>query len=143
MKLLKCISLFCIYPLCMFFLGIYSTAFVLDHDTKSNDEMNYENTVEEKKLELTEDEVTEDDKDYEIENVEEVHSNSVENEKNFYYLKVENHYITVYESDGNTIFIHTDIMLDDLPEKAQQEIIDVKLIKNSQDLYDFLEAYSS
>lgn len=60
-----------------------------------------------------------------------------------YYLKVENNKIVVYQSDMETIYLYTEIELDDLPDDLQQEIINVKCINNLESLYDFLESHSS
>ena len=60
-----------------------------------------------------------------------------------YYLKVENNKIVVYLRDMETVFIYTDILLSDMPDDLQQDIIHVKCINNLEDLYDFLESYSS
>lgn len=60
-----------------------------------------------------------------------------------YYLKVENNKIVVYLSDMETVFLYTDILMEDMPDELQQEIIHVKCISDIESLYDFLESYSS
>lgn len=60
-----------------------------------------------------------------------------------FYLMVENDYINVYYNDLKTVYLYTDIKLADLPESMQQEIMDKKLIKTEEELYNFLESYSS
>lgn len=60
-----------------------------------------------------------------------------------YCLVVENGYITVYYLDMKTVYSYTDIALASLPEDVQQEVIDGKQIASLQDLYNFLETYSS
>lgn len=60
-----------------------------------------------------------------------------------YYMVVENGYVTVYYSDRKTVYTYTDISLSSLPEEVQQEIIDGKQITSLQDLYNFLETYTS
>ncbi len=60
-----------------------------------------------------------------------------------YYLKVEDNKIVVYLSDMETVFLYTDILLEDMPDELQQEIIHVKCINDLESLYDFLESYSS
>lgn len=60
-----------------------------------------------------------------------------------YYMVVENGYVTVYYSDRKTVYTYTDISLSSLPDEVQQEIIDGKQITSLQDLYNFLETYTS
>lgn len=52
-------------------------------------------------------------------------------------------YVTVYLSDRTTIYEMTDILLTDLPEEVQQEIAAGKYISTTEELYAFLENYSS
>lgn len=63
-------------------------------------------------------------------------------EKSFY-LMTRDHYVTVYCEDKTTLYLQTDIILEDLPEKLQLEIICGKYMENEQSLYNFLESYSS
>lgn len=63
-------------------------------------------------------------------------------EKGFY-LMVADHFVIVYEEDKKTIHTNTDILLEDLSEELQSEIIRGKYIENEQELYNFLESYSS
>lgn len=60
-----------------------------------------------------------------------------------FYLAVYDNEVLVYLEDKETVYIETDIMLDALPEELQQDIIDMLWIENEEELYDFLEAYSS
>lgn len=55
----------------------------------------------------------------------------------------ENHYITVYAQDMQTIYLYTDIRVENLPERLQEEIIQKKMIAGESNLYHFLESYSS
>ncbi|MCM1161367.1 MAG: hypothetical protein NC412_09095 [Roseburia sp.] len=64
------------------------------------------------------------------------------NNENFYLL-VENEYINVYYSDLKTVYLYTDILLSDLPEDIQQDILNKKYIESEEELYNFLESYSS
>lgn len=56
---------------------------------------------------------------------------------------VEDDYLTVYDEKRENVILYTDIRLQDLPEQLAQEIIDGKYFKTEQDLYHFLESYSS
>lgn len=60
-----------------------------------------------------------------------------------YYLMEINGYIVVYLSDKKTPFEYTDILYEELPEKLRDEIRNGKYIKDTKELYGFLENYSS
>ena len=60
-----------------------------------------------------------------------------------FYLAVYNNEVLVYLEDRETVYIETEIMLEQLPEMLQQEIIEMKWLENEEELYDFLETYSS
>lgn len=60
-----------------------------------------------------------------------------------FYLMVADHFVTVYESDKETVHMNTDILLTSLSESLQEEIIRGKYIEDEQELYNFLESYSS
>ena len=54
-----------------------------------------------------------------------------------------NGYIVVYLSDKETPYEYTDIRYDDLPAVLRQEIRNGKYIADLEELYGFLENYSS
>lgn len=60
-----------------------------------------------------------------------------------FYLKVADHFIIVCEEDGQTLYMNTDILLERLPDSLQQEIMDGKPVASEEELYLFLESYSS
>lgn len=60
-----------------------------------------------------------------------------------YYLKEEDGYVSVYLNDKKTLYEYTTIRLDNIPEPLQKEIRNGKFLKGDQELYDFLENYSS
>ncbi|MCI9491874.1 MAG: hypothetical protein HFH42_01895 [Lachnospiraceae bacterium] len=60
-----------------------------------------------------------------------------------YILLEENGYVAVYHADRETLFASTDILVTDLPEDLQIEINQGKLIENEEQLYNFLENYTS
>lgn len=60
----------------------------------------------------------------------------------FYLLEV-NGYVVVYLSDKKTPYEYTDILYDDLPNLLQNEIRNGKYIESLEELYGFLENYSS
>ncbi|MDE7187054.1 MAG: hypothetical protein K2O13_06055, partial [Lachnospiraceae bacterium] len=66
-----------------------------------------------------------------------------EEEPKGYYLMVEDHFIVVYEEDKQRLHMNTDILLEELNDKLKAEIIQGKYIENEEELYNFLESYSS
>ena len=60
-----------------------------------------------------------------------------------YYLCEMQGFVVVYLSDRQTIYEMTEIPLSDLPEEVQQEIAAGKYIATRDELYGFLENYSS
>lgn len=60
-----------------------------------------------------------------------------------YYLMEVNGYIVVYLSDKKTPYEYTDIHYDELPDLLRQEIRNGKYIESTDELYGFLENYSS
>lgn len=60
-----------------------------------------------------------------------------------FYLAAYDNYVMVYLEDQKTVYIETEIPLDSLPAKMQQEIIRMMWIENEEALYNFLETYSS
>lgn len=66
-----------------------------------------------------------------------------EEEEKGYYLMVEDHFIVVYEEDKRRMHMNTDILLSALNDQLQAEIIQGKFIENDEELYNFLESYSS
>ena len=64
-------------------------------------------------------------------------------EEEGFYLMVADHFVIVYREDKQTIYMNTDIMLENLSSELQEEIIAGKYVENEQELYNFLESYSS
>lgn len=60
-----------------------------------------------------------------------------------FYLYEKNGYVVVYESDKITPFEYTNILYEDLPDLMKQEIRNGKYMKNAEELYGFLENYTS
>lgn len=60
-----------------------------------------------------------------------------------FYLAVYDNEVVVYLEDKETVYIETEIPLEQLPEELQQEIIDMMWMPDEEALYDFLETYSS
>ena len=66
-----------------------------------------------------------------------------EYEQESYYLVLEKGSVNIYLSDKTTLYEHTSIMAEDLPEKLRLEVLEGKCVQGEQELYDFLENYSS
>ena len=60
-----------------------------------------------------------------------------------FYLAVYNNEVLVYLEDRETVYIETKIRLDSLPDEVQREIIQMMLVESEEELYNFLETYSS
>lgn len=60
-----------------------------------------------------------------------------------FYLMVADHFIVVYEEDRSTLYMNTDILLERLPDSLQREIMEGKFVASEEELYLFLESYSS
>lgn len=60
-----------------------------------------------------------------------------------YILLAEDGYVAVYYTDRETLYAVTDIRLEALPEDLQEEIHQGKFIGNEEQLYNFLENYTS
>lgn len=66
-----------------------------------------------------------------------------QNEPEGFYLMVADHFIVVCEEDRDTLYMNTDILLERLPDSLQREIMDGKYVASEEELYLFLESYSS
>lgn len=60
-----------------------------------------------------------------------------------YVLKEENGFVVVYHTDQKTLYASTGILVSELPGELQQEIQEGKYIGSEEQLYNFLENYSS
>lgn len=60
-----------------------------------------------------------------------------------YYLMVADHFIVVYRGDMETLYMNTDILLENLEDTLQAEIIQGKYLTTEEEVYNFLESYSS
>ena len=66
-----------------------------------------------------------------------------EKEPEGFYLMVADHFIVVCEEDRSTLYMNTDILLERLPDSLQREIMAGKHVSSEEELYLFLESYSS
>jgi len=66
-----------------------------------------------------------------------------EKKENGFYLLNENHKVVVYDKSLQYLYMDTGIRTKDLPDALQQEVLHMKFIANENELYHFLESYSS
>lgn len=81
-------------------------------------------------------------------NLEEGHGSSINSNSNEiissgFYLRQQGEYVIVYLYDNETIFEETNILISELSEDLQHDIIGGLYIESTQELYGFLENYSS
>ena len=60
-----------------------------------------------------------------------------------FYLAAYDGRVFVYLEDKQTVYIRTDIMLETLPDVLQRQIIETMFLSSEEELFDFLENYSS
>ena len=60
-----------------------------------------------------------------------------------FFLVNENHYVVVYDGKLRYKYMDTGICTQELPQALKKEIIEMKYIANEQELFHFLESYSS
>ena len=65
------------------------------------------------------------------------------NEKAHFYIVSKDNKLVVYYEDMETIFLTTNILLSSLPINLQLEILSKKYFETEEELYNFLESYSS
>lgn len=62
----------------------------------------------------------------------------------FEFILVNNdNYVAVYRLPENEIYEYTDVIMDVLPAELQEEIQNGKYLRNEEELYNFLENYTS
>ena len=65
------------------------------------------------------------------------------NEHLHFYILAKDNKLVVYYEDMETVFLTTDISLDSLPANVRLEILSKKYFETEEELYNFLESYSS
>lgn len=66
-----------------------------------------------------------------------------EKQESGFYLINENHNVVVYDKSLKYFYMNTGIKTEDLPKELQEEVIHMKYISDENELYHFLESYSS
>lgn len=76
--------------------------------------------------------------------VPEPETEQVLSDENYEYVLVDhNNYVAVYQLPERTIYEYTDVIMDVLPEETREEIRKGKYLRNEEELYNFLENYTS
>lgn len=60
-----------------------------------------------------------------------------------FYLDVQMGRIVVYQTSDNSLYAYTELKFNSLPESLRREILEGKYIETVEELYHFLESYSS
>lgn len=60
-----------------------------------------------------------------------------------FYLDVQMGRVVVYQTEDDTLYAYTELKFNNLPEALQREILAGKYIETIEELYHFLESYSS
>lgn len=60
-----------------------------------------------------------------------------------FFMVSKDNMLVIYYEDMETVFLATDISLETLPENVKREILSKKYFQNEEELYNFLESYSS
>ena len=72
-----------------------------------------------------------------------VRKNYRKEEKGGFFLLNENHNVVVYDKTLQNVYMDTGIHMEDLPEALQEEIHYMKYVETEEELFNFLESYSS
>lgn len=120
MKYVKSISLFFVYPLCCFLMGLFIG---MDApDTEEADPIPKEAVTNHSVL---------------------VQTKQTPVLQEGYFLKNINNHVVVYQMDQETVFLFTEIYVDQLPEEVQEKLEQGIVMPDEGSLYDFLENYTS
>ena len=150
MKILKSIGLYFVYPFLTFILGILTHIGYLNYfyPHKYSDNMQFEAGI------LEENTYNSKVTDFSSENPNPdvtVSSDKIniqptlpaEEKTSGYYLMVLDGKIAVMEEDKKTIYLTTDIYVDALSDSLKKELLLGKFIHTMDELYGFLESYTS
>ena len=133
MKILKSIGLYFILPIIFITLGILIHIIYLD--------LFYPNKYMSSKESSF---LTEESQEVVSSSESNIAKTNFENEEpQGYYLTVMEGKIVVMETDQKTIYLTTDIYAEALSESLKQELIKGKFIHSMEELYGFLESYTS
>ena len=137
MKYIKSISLFFVYPMCCFIMGIFTDQWisskekaeiVVETEIFASEEVMQESVMSSHALQ----EIAPGNDGFDQECKEEG-----------YFIILQDGYVTVLATDKVTIYMTTGIDADVLPEEVKEELKNGIYISDEGTLYDFLESYTS
>ena len=141
MKILKSIGLYFVLPLLLIVLGIILHIIYLDFFYPNKYTIQDNNFMkEESRAVVSSSEGNIAQTDLPEKEIEEI---IPEKEEPGYYLTVQEGKIVVMELDQKTVYLTTDIYAEALSETLKQELIQGKFINSMEELYGFLESYTS
>lgn len=137
---------------------------IIEHNLDTGDKISSENSIPIKYIGLNRERFIEEMEIYEIApaltdikkgfrslNVLSFSGKEIQLQKNYsestvrihYYIVAKDNKLVVYYEDLQTIYLTTDISMDSLPKDVQLEILKKKYFETEEELYNFLESYSS
>ena len=132
MKILKSIGLYFILPIIFIMLGIMIHIVYLEFFYPNKYAPSKESSF-----------LTEESKEVVSSSESNIAKTDFETEEEGYYLTVMDGKIVVMEPDQKTIYLTTDIYAEALSETLKQELLKGKFIHSMEELYGFLESYTS
>ena len=123
--------------LCILSLGYYATYKMGDMNRKmSQQELLFQEEAQAARKAELENQAAE-------ETLESAAAGTQEGGYGLFYLKEADGYVMVYERDKKTLYEPTSILVSMLPENLRRQIAEGKFLKSQEELYSFLENYSS
>ncbi len=137
---------------------------IIEHNLESGEEIKGENVMPTKYIGLNRERFIEEMEIYEISPalsdikkgfrslaVVSFSSKEIQLQKNYsnsaikmrFYMVSKDNKLVVYYEDMETVFLTTDISMENLPENVRLEILNKKYFESEEELYNFLESYSS
>ena len=132
MKILKSIGLYFVLPIIFILLGILLHIIYLDFFYPNKYATPRESSF-----------LTEESKEVVSSSESNIAKTEFETQEDGYYLTVMDGKIVVMEKDQKTIYLTTDIYAEALSESLKQELLRGKFIQSMEELYGFLESYTS
>ncbi len=138
MKYIKSISLFFVYPLCCFVLGVFTGNVAQINDEPELIQMEESNVSQEVVEEIPESVMNN-------HALSQISVTTLETEESLegYYITIHEGYVMVYASDKTTLFLATNIRSEELPADLKEELEVGRYVGDEGELYGFLENYTS
>lgn len=123
-----------------YMIGFFSVLFLITGCLIAGYQVSYHNLLEKEKEKAIE--LTKNEKNDSIQ----IRRSSAKGESvsdDAYYLKELHGYVAVYLQDGTTLYETTSLSVNNLPDEVQQDLKNGIYLKSAEELYGFLENYSS